>query len=389
VRGALVIAGKDLRQRLRDRSALVIGFVAPVGIAAIMSGAFSSTDDLHFEVGLVAPAGDELAGALAEVLASDELGDLLSVETYPTRAEAAAAVDDGDVQTAIVVPTGFAERVATGDPGELVVLSTADQTIAAQVAGGVADAFLAQVDANRLSVTAALAAGAPAERLGELVEATSALRLPVQVVEQPTGTRPMNGIDYYGPGMAIFFALFTVGFTARSFFVERRQGTVDRIAAAPIAAGSIVLGKALTALVTAGASLASMWLVTTVVFGANWGEPLAAGLLAGSMVLAIVALTALVIVVARTERQAEGMASLTVFGLALIGGNFVFQSEAPPLLRSLALLTPNGWALRGFTDLATGSDDLDAVVAPVLAIGAFAAVVGVIALVLSRRAVLR
>ena len=56
---------------------------------------------------------------------------------------------------------------------------------------------------------------------------------------------------------------------------------------------------------------------------------------------------------ARTQRQAEGIASIIVFGLALFGGDFFFISSAPSTIKRLALLTPNGWAIRGFTDLAT------------------------------------
>jgi ABC-2 type transport system permease protein len=98
----------------------------------------------------------------------------------------------------------------------------------------------------------------------------------------------------------------------------------------------------------------------------------------------LVGLTALVIALARTERQAEGLSSILVFGLVLLGGNFIFISAAPPLLRNLALLTPNGWALRAFTDLAGGAD-WTAVVAPVLVLLAFAVATGGAAVALRRR----
>ena len=44
----LVIAGNELRQRFRDRSVLVLGFVAPLGIAALMSLAFRSAESFSF-----------------------------------------------------------------------------------------------------------------------------------------------------------------------------------------------------------------------------------------------------------------------------------------------------------------------------------------------------
>ncbi len=73
--------------------------------------------------------------------------------------------------------------------------------------------------------------------------------------------------------------------------------------------------------------------------------------------------------------------------LALLGGNFVLVSVAPPPLRRLALSTPNDWALRGYTDLATTGGGVATVVVPVLEILAFAAGVGVAGLLLARRAV--
>jgi ABC-2 type transport system permease protein len=102
--------------------------------------------------------------------------------------------------------------------------------------------------------------------------------------------------------------------------------------------------------------------------------------------LTMVALTALVIAAARTERQADGWASMLTFGLVLLGGNFVFIGGAPPLVRTLALLTPNGWALRAFTDLAGGAA-WTAALTPLAAILAFALGAGALAFALRRRVV--
>ena len=51
MRTALLIARKDLRQRIRDRSAFLLGLVAPFGLAAIFSFVFNpiSYADFHAE----------------------------------------------------------------------------------------------------------------------------------------------------------------------------------------------------------------------------------------------------------------------------------------------------------------------------------------------------
>jgi ABC-2 type transport system permease protein len=102
-----------------------------------------------------------------------------------------------------------------------------------------------------------------------------------------------------------------------------------------------------------------------------------------------VALAALVMSVAHTERQAETMASAITFALALLGGNFVFLGAAPELLRRLAAFTPNGLALRAFTDLGTGAAVGAAVTRPLLGMAAFTVAVGALSTLFGRRAVVQ
>ena len=76
-------------------------------------------------------------------------------------------------------------------------------------------------------------------------------------------------------------------------------------------------------------SLSSLAVVTSLAFDAQWGPPLPALALILAMSAALVALTALVIAVSRTERQADGIATIITFTLLLLGGNFVLISQAP------------------------------------------------------------
>ncbi len=262
-----------------------------------------------------------------------------------------------------------------------------NNTIAGSIAVSIASSFVAQLNADRLSVATAIAAGVPASEVTHLEALAAGLRIPDQTVSRPLGAHELKTISYYSPAMAIFFLLFTVSFTARSFFVDRSQGMIERMRAAPIRPFEILAGKAVSVFAYGTVSLATVAVITTAVFGANWGNPLAAAVLGLALVFSVVCLTAFVIGLARTQRQAEGFSSIVIFGLALLGGNFVFVSSEPPLMRHLALLTPNGWAMRGFTDLATIGGGLGTVVVPVAAILVFSAVVGIGAALLAPRAV--
>jgi ABC-2 type transport system permease protein len=368
MRAALTIAAKDLRLRLRDRSALVVSFVAPLAIAAVMSFAFRGSERFHADVGLVDLDRGHLAAAFVELTAQPGLADEITTRVYASEGEARRAVGRRDVDAAWVLPTGMTDAVTSGGTATIRTLTSADAGIAGEVARSVAQGFAGGVDAQGLAIATVLqrSTGIDAAR----VQAVLATLPPTEeLVNEATGTRPLRAINYYGPGMAMFFALFTIGFTARSYFAEARDGMLDRIAAAPVAPLAVVAGKALSAFVLASTSLAVMGVVTTLALDAYWGPPLAAVAVCVAMAAAVTALAMLVVSVARSERQAEGFASLLVFGLALVGGNFVFLATAPRVVRVLALATPNRWALRAFMDLSTGAG-AGAAVVPVLAITA-------------------
>lgn len=382
MRAVLLVAAKDVRQRFRDRSALVLGFAAPLLVSLLMATAFGGVDDLHADVAVVDEDGGEVAAALVEVLTGPELEELLTVEVR-TRPEAAASVDDRDLDAALVVPAGFTDAVVAGREARLEVLANVDSPLSAAVTRSIAESFLGQVRAARIAAVTAAAAGADQDP-AELARLAAERAAAIGVEEGDLGGRQLSMLSYYAPAMAIFFMLYAVGFAARGWFVEVGAGTLDRMGAAPLRPGTVLAGKALAVAAYAGASLATTAIVTAVAFGAHWGPPAAVAAVLAAMVVAVVAITAFVIACSRTPEQADGLASMITFGLAILGGNFVFLGAAPEAMRRAALATPNGWALRAVTDLSTGSAASAAVV-PVLAILAISLAVAGAAAVVARR----
>ena len=390
LRTTLLVAGKDLRQRLRDRSALVIAFIAPFVLATIIGLAFGGDDAFRASYAVAdADRGPVAAGFTDGVLASPGLRDLVTVREVDP-GEARALVDRGEVDAAFLLPAGLSASVQQGRPATVTVVEAGDNPIAGQVARSLAEAYAAELTATGLAVTTALdAAGRPAteaeaRRLGERAAAG---RLPVRLAEGQVGGRTIEAATYFGPSMAIFFLFFTVSFGARSVLAERQQGTMRRLLATAAPPGGVLAGKALAAFVLGTSSVLVMWLATTVVFGADWGDPVAVVALTVSSVLSAIGTTALVVTLANSEEQAEGYSSLVVFTLALLGGNFVYLAQLPELLQRVSLLTPNGWALRGFVDLVADGGGLATVAAPVAVTLGVGLATGSLALYRARRMV--
>ena len=166
MRTALLIAAKDLRQRMRDRSALVLGFVAPLVIAALMSFAFKGTDSFHTTIDLVDQDSGELSTGFEQMLAA--LSCVICSPCggcRPSRAGPARRGQWRSAGAALVVPPTFTAGAHGGHSAPVTVLASVDHVIDARLAESLTHSFTAQVDADRLSVATALAAGS-ATQLG-------------------------------------------------------------------------------------------------------------------------------------------------------------------------------------------------------------------------------
>ena len=390
MRIALLIAGKDLRQRLRDRSALVVAFLAPLSLAAIISLAFGGGGGTFRATFVVADADrGPLAAGFRDLLSSPGLAGVVTPRFVSSAEEARAVVEAGDADAGIVVPPGFSASVQQGGDASLSVLHRRDRPVSGAVAQALADGFASQVSTGQLAVrtAAGLRNAVPPPAEAAQLANRAAGETPVGVTEGPTGKNDFKAASYFGPAMSVFFLFFTVGFGARGFLAERRDGTLARMVAAPIRPWSILLGKALAAFALGLASMLVMWAASTAIFRATWGDPVAVAALIVATLVAVMGVTALVTIVARTDEAADRYASIVSFALAILGGNFFFVYGLPPLLQKVALVTPNGQMLRSIVDLVADDSGIAAVIPALGIILAFGVVTGAAALVRARRLV--
>lgn len=378
LRPALTIAGNDLRRRLRDRSAIVQAFLAPVALALVISLAFGGTAAVDVTIGLVDLDDTPLSRqSTTPLLGGDQE---LAVARIDGLDRAQAKIDAEEFDAAIVIPAGFEETVLSGEPPRLDVLIDPARPIGGDIATAIAQGIASRIDADRLATT--LRSGQP----GRAAEMDAGIPPSIELTDGPVG----GGYDagsYFAPSMAILFLFLTLGSGARSLLTERHDGTLTRLRSLPIAPRGIVLGKTVAVFVLGLASFGTVYAVTAFGFDATWGPagPVIAIIIATTA--AVAALSVLVTSLARTEAQAEGFTSVLTFGLALLGGNFVTPGAAPDLLRSLSRFTPNGWALGAFTDLAAGGADFDDLVVTLSVLAAISLVAGGIGLALTDRQV--
>lgn len=372
LRAASLIGANDLRRRLRNRSFLILAVAGPLAIATVITLAFGSDPEFDATFGIVDADGSDLGGGVVAALTGGDAG--LDFEQVGSVAEARDGIEDGDLDAAVVIPEGFAASLATGDPAPVEILAGSDGQLAADVARSVAGELAARADAARLAAATAVALGGPVPD----AEALTTIDLPVAVEQEGTGG-DVSPAAYFGPSMGIFFLFLSIGTVARDLLAAKRTGVVDRIRAGPVGAGALLAGKGLAVVVTGVTSLLVIWGATAVLLGADWGEPAGVVVLIVSAALAMAGIAGLLAALARTEQSADTLATAVALVFALVGGSFLPPGSLPASVRRLGLLTPTGWAQRGFADLAAGNGTVADVVPAAAVLVAWGLVAGAVA----------
>ena len=388
----LVIAAKDVAQRSRDRSAFIMGLVGPLALALIMGGTVGGADDpAPFELGLAVEDDGLAADGFGDVLADLEEDRIVEMTTARDLADLERLVDDGQVAAGFYLAAGFSDEIQSARSSTITVVGDPGSPVATDVAEAIARTFAADVDYVSLATTSVLTVEGSAEDAGRVAELTSAALVqpaPIELVSIQSEARGQDLSTYYAVSLSVFFLFFTVQFGVLSLLEEREGGTLDRILMAPIARSAVLIGKMMSSLLVGVLSMIVLVVATSLIGGAEWGSPVAVGVLIVVGVTVAIAVAALVAALARTAEQAVAFATAAALVFGLLGGTFFPVSRDDGLLGTVSLLSPHRWLLEGFRDVSYGAGVADLASTLVVLIG-FTVVVGSIGLVATARRLVR
>lgn len=390
---ATLIAGKDLRLRVRDRSAFIMGIVTPLALAYIFhlvfGGAFTA-EALDLEVGLVDLDDTQVSQSLAVALSGMESEGILALTEFDDAAAAEAAIEAGETEAYILLDTGLGDAAIQAQPFTIEVVGNVDSQTTTQVASSIASEFGSAIERSQLSVTTAIALGQgphPDEVVAWGQEAALSPP-PFTFTDVSAETRQLDGNTFFAAGMAVFFLFFTVQFGVVGLLEERQGGTLARLLAAPIGHSTVVAGKAILSFSLGLISMTVLIVATHYLMEAEWGPPLGVALL---VIAGVLAATSIMGVIAATATSADGAANLgavIAVILGMLGGTFFPIGQGNDLLATLSYLTPHAWFMRGLSDISGGAEWTAALPA-VGALLLFTLVFGTVAWVLLQRKLTR
>ncbi len=380
----LTVAIKDLKQFARNVPGLAMSLAAPLVLTGIMGFAFgglggSGTPRLQVTTMCVAnlDRGQEcsalnLGQELVRVLQGPSWNEMVRVTLVGDAASARQAVDRREAEVALIIPPDLTAAL-TSQPGltaQLILYhDPARTTRPAIVAGaitGVLDRFSGGSIAGQVTAQQLLARGAPVsvatqaggraalEYVGEEGDAS------LITVRSGTATRAQDEglgaiLGRVNAGMLVFFLFFTAGTAAQSLLREEQQRTLSRLFTTSTPRATILGGKFVAVFAIVVVQAAILVIAGAVLFGARWGS--VAGVIVQIVACAVAAsgLGLLLISLSRDVQQAGYLMGLVLSVLGMAGGMFTTGfANLPKIVGTISLLTPHGWAMKGWDALLAG-----------------------------------
>ncbi len=382
MRAALVIAARILRQRLRDRSAIIFAVVTPLGLALAFASVIPDFNPAyHTTIAVV----DSDGGHMARILVDDVLGSLVkanivSLDKVDSPAAARQQVDDEKAGAAVVIPAGFSAAIGSGQRAEVTILGGPSPT-AREIARAAVTRFANDIGTVELTIQTLGATGGSVDPSAiQAAQAVLQTPSPIAVADTTAAKRQAGLATFYGAAMAIMFVFFATQYGAFAVLSERREGTLNRLLAAPVSPAAIILGASLAGFGLGLIAMTVLAVATTLFVHASWGPPALVAVLLVSAVVAAMGISSLVATLAKTVEQAGSLNAIVALCLAAIGGVFIPLSQTPELLSQISQITPHAWFLRAIDTMTVPGVGLTDILPSVLVLLAMGLVTGSIGL---------
>jgi ABC-2 type transport system permease protein len=318
---------KEFIQISRDPRTLALTFLMPV-IQLVLLG-YAATNDVR-NVALAVYDQDRSA-ASRKLLEAYQAADYFQLAfEAESEGEIRALIDRGQARAGMLIPPGYGERIARGQPAQVAfVIDGSDPTVAGTALS--AAVLIGQAQATTLMV----------ERLAARGQAAM-LQPPVEVRTQVWYNPDLVSAYYMIPAMiGLILQFLTTILTATAIVRERERGTIEQLIVTPIRSWELVVGKLAPYVIIAFVDMVEILLAGVLIFGVpiNGSLPLLLAL-AGLFLASTLGVGLLISTISNTQQEAMMSAMFTMLPTIFLSGFFFPLAAMPAFLQAISYAVP-------------------------------------------------
>ena len=365
---AWYITLKDFQLLAKDKRALVLLLILPlmfISIVGMSTGQFLTRDDNaeRFKIVVVDEGATETSKAFIEDLRKQPE---LALSTAQSNDDAVDALRRGDASMILTIGREFQSRVEDVRISD--IFNTKEGLTAAGPSAldlkfdmkansaGIGKLLEAVLFSQVVRFVAPIAAQKnPVTRAWTKSQDEEQEARPVLASKPEKGLKKPNAVYLWVvPGFTVMFAFFLISIMARSFIIERDQGTLRRLLMAPIGRLPVLLGKTMPFYFTSVLQCGLLFVCGRLLFDMPWGsQPLYLVPVILCTSAAATSLGLLLSTVVRSDQQVSSYGTTLILVLSSISGCFFPREFFPKVMKQISLFTPHAWALKAFDAVLT------------------------------------
>ena len=348
---ALAIAEVNVRRLLRDRTSTFFIFVLPIVLIVVLGTVFGGR--VAPRMGIVAVESGTLGAELVDAIRDGAVK--LELKEPATVAELTAGVEEGTLEIGVVIPPGYDATVRGGGVAEIVILGQPQSAVSA-LREAVSQAVAAQAAVVQAARLTASREGIPFDEALATARSVQGEMAGVTVAVERIGEGLFPaGTGAFAPGaqnQLVLFMFLTSMTAATQLILTRQLGVSRRMLASPIRVRTILVGETLGRFGVAMLQGLFIVILSAIIFGVSWGDPLAAGTIVVLFALVGTGAAMVVGVFSNNPDQAGALGVMAGMLLGALGGAMVPLEIFPEPAHTLAFLTPQAWAIQGLREVA-------------------------------------
>jgi ABC-2 type transport system permease protein len=346
---ALAIGLTNIRRMIRERSNIFFVFIFPIALILLIGAQFGG--GVEPLIGVFVAEEGQIAEEITDVIGSQ---DSVDIQRFEVREDLVSAVERGQVQAGVFLPAGIERQSAAGEAVEIGFVARPDGTgpqLQAIVGAAVADVMKPVGAAQFASAETDAAFEQTHQVAQDLAGRAGGVDVEVSAVGEALFPDTLGQFDLGASSQLVLFVFLTALAGSAALILTRQLGISSRMLSTPTSVRSIVVGESIGRFGVALVQGLYIVVLTLIIFGVNWGDPIASVLLLVMFSAVGAGAGVLMGSVFSNDQQAGGVGVVVSLGLAALGGSMLPLELFSPTMQTVAHFTPHAWALDAYAEL--------------------------------------
>lgn len=364
----LTIAFKELQLFFKDKKALLLTFITPIGLITLLTFAFGgNSNEPDFN-----PISLQVCNLDNSVESKKFITDLEKVEQLKIENEelekSLENVKKGKRLAVLVIEKNFTENIENGKSSITIHYDAArgpefgmlQSVLMGEIMQGVGKKGLKATVMKNIEKSFGKLDSLTMDFINngmmDMFTSDTKSKLPseelITLKEIKGQTESNPALIHAVAGTAVMTLLFAVAGMGASLLDEKEKGTLKRLLLTPINPVFIFLGKMISGMVIAILQLLIMFTFAWFAFGLEIFSVFPALLI---MIIATAfacsAFGLFVASISSTRKQVEGMSTAIVLIMSAIGGSMIPSFVMPEFMQNMSVFTVNYWSIQGMYDI--------------------------------------